>query len=302
VLENRYYRITFDTTRGTIRTIFDKQLQLNLFDTTSSWQGAEFIRETMKDRDQMARFRKVTFNRTPLANIRFTGVTESGVWNSVTFTGGSEAAFGEAGVTCEVRLFNDAKRIEIHYAIRKRPITSPEALYVAFPFAMAGGSIRYDVQGGIVIPGITQIPGSSSDWQTVQSYAAVRNGAGQIIVGSDESPLMQFGDINTGKYQRVSQVTRPHIFSWVMNNYWTTNFLAEEDGALEWTYYLTSVADTSNSTYRGYSPPKQGADRAMRRRSSHRRRRTFAWSAPSHRQPARASSFSFGRLMDRQQR
>ncbi len=248
VLENRYYRITFDTTRGTIRTIFDKQLQTNLFDTTSSWQGSEFIRETMKDRDQMARFRKVTFNRTPLSNIRFNGMAEGGIWNSVSFTGESEAAFGGAGVTCEVRLFNETKRIEIHFAIRKRPITSPEALYIAFPFAMAGGSIRYDVQGGVVIPGVTQIPGSSSDWQTVQSFAAVRSGAGQIIVGSDESPLMQFGDINTGKYQRVSQVTRPHIFSWVMNNYWTTNFLAEEDGALEWTYYLTSVADTSNST------------------------------------------------------
>lgn len=246
-LENRFYRITFDTTKGTITGIVDKGLNTELVDASSPWKAAQFIRETMKDREQMARFQKVSFDRAPLTEVHYSGRTDGPIWNSVTFTGRSDAAFGPDGVSCEVRLFNTAKRIEIHYSIRKRPITSPEAIYVAFPFALKGGSIRYDVQGGVVTPGVTQIPGSSSDWQTVQSFAAVRGAAGQILLGSDEAPLVQFGDINTGKYQRVAEVRRPYIYSWVMNNYWTTNFLAEEDGVLQWTYYLTSMADTTNS-------------------------------------------------------
>jgi alpha-mannosidase len=32
-----------------------------------------------------------------------------------------------------------------------------------------------------------------------------------------------------------------------MNNYWTTNFNAEQRGGHTWTYYLTSSADNSNS-------------------------------------------------------
>jgi alpha-mannosidase len=37
-----------------------------------------------------------------------------------------------------------------------------------------------------------------------------------------------------------------NLFSWPMNNYWTTNFNAEQRGGHSWTYYLTSSSDASN--------------------------------------------------------
>jgi hypothetical protein len=37
------------------------------------------------------------------------------------------------------------------------------------------------------------------------------------------------------------------IFSWVLNNYWTTNFLASQQGELKWTYQVTSANDPSNA-------------------------------------------------------
>ena len=48
---------------------------------------------------------------------------------------------------------------------------------VAQPFQSAAGKLLYEGQGGLVTPGEGQIPGSASDWQTVQSFLSVRNAA-----------------------------------------------------------------------------------------------------------------------------
>ena len=108
--------------------------------------------------------------------------------------------------------------------------------------------LLYEGQGGIVTPGETQIPGSSSDWQTIQSFLSVRNAAGQIIVGSEQAPLVQLGDFNLGKWMPITRIAKPHVYSWVMNNYWFTNFRTEQEGEFKWHYYLTSTADTSTAT------------------------------------------------------
>jgi len=119
-------------------------------------------------------------------------------------------------------------------------------VYVAFPFDLQNGRIVFEAQGGAVTPGSDQIPGSASDWNTIQTYAAARNVGGQILVASDEAPLMMFGEINLGKFRRHAKVDHPAMYSWVLNNYWTTNFLASQEGEIRWTYALTSTSDTTN--------------------------------------------------------
>jgi alpha-mannosidase len=58
---------------------------------------------------------------------------------------------------------------------------------------------------------------------------------------------MQFGAINTGRYQAGAMPQGTHIFSWPMNNYWVTNFNADQRGGHTWTYCLTSSNDVSNT-------------------------------------------------------
>jgi hypothetical protein len=60
-------------------------------------------------------------------------------------------------------------------------------------------------------------------------------------------PLMQFGAINTGRYTAGAMPQSTNLFSWPMNNYWVTNFNADQRGGHSWTYYLTSSDDNSNS-------------------------------------------------------
>jgi hypothetical protein len=59
-------------------------------------------------------------------------------------------------------------------------------------------------------------------------------------------PLMQFGAINTGRYTAGAMPQSTNLFSWPMNNYWVTNFNADQRGGNTWTYYLTTSSDVSN--------------------------------------------------------
>jgi hypothetical protein len=126
-------------------------------------------------------------------------------------------------------------------------VPTPESVYVTLPFQSPDSKLLYEGQGGLVTPGEGQIPGSASDWQTVQSFLSVRNAAGQIIVGSEQAPLVQLGDFNLGKWMPVTQVAKPHVYSWVMNNYWFTNFRTQQEGEFKWHYYLTSTKDRSTA-------------------------------------------------------
>ena len=152
-----------------------------------------------------------------------------------------------SGARLEIRLFEPEKRIEFHWLLRKLPVPEPEAVYVAFPFAPADAQIAYEAQGGLVRPGADQLAGSSSDWQTVQNFLTLRHPQGQIIWGSAGAPLVQLGEFNLGKWQPVTHVAQPHVYSWVMNNYWFTNFRLTQEGEFRWSYFLTSTRDAGNA-------------------------------------------------------
>lgn len=240
VLENKYYRLTIDARKGAIQSWVDKATGRELVDETCEWGLGQCVYETLpKGRD----FVREDFKRKPWRNVRVEKGANGPVWKSVWLAADLDGCADKNGVRAEIRLYEMEKRVELHYAMRKLPVSTAEAVYVAFPFKAPGSQIEYEGQGGTVIPGQGQIPGSASDWQTMQSYVSVRAGDGQILFGSDQAPLMQLGDFNLGKWMPVTRIDKPHVFSWVMNNYWFTNFRVSQEGEFRWVYYLTSLAD-----------------------------------------------------------
>jgi hypothetical protein len=130
--------------------------------------------------------------------------------------------------------------------MHKLEVTDPEAVYISFPFQLEAGKLAFEAQGGVVYPGKNQLEGSASDWNTIQNFASVRNDKSQIVFVSSEIPLVQFGDLNLGRYYYRLNPKTNHIYSWVLNNYWVTNFKASQKGQLQWTYSITSSDDNSD--------------------------------------------------------
>ncbi len=246
ILENRYYRLSMDKVTGAVSSLRDKELNLELADSSNPWKIGQLVHETLPKRDQMKP------SHTTVSNVKVEQGTRGPVWDSLRVSAdlaGFEGTSGKdpAGIELEIRLFRQAKKVEFHYSARKQIRVDPEATYVAFPFSLPEGQIVFETIGGILAQG-QQLPGSSSDWNVAQSFVAVRGRNAQIILTSNEIPLWHFSDFNMGKFERHPRPGKPWLFSWVMNNYWFTNFRAFQEGGFRWSYQLTSSADTTNGT------------------------------------------------------
>ncbi len=244
-LENAFYKLTLDPVKGSIQSLRDKTTGAELVDPAADWGFGQCVYETMPANREM---KPDVFKRTAWRNVKVSPGADGPIWHSLRLSADLDGCAAKKGAQAEIRLYDTEKRVELYFDIRKLPVPTPEAVYVTLPFQSPDGKILYEAQGGLVTPGETQIPGSASDWQTVQSFLSVRNAFGQIIVGSEEAPLVQLGGFNLGKWMPITEVAKPYVYSWVMNNYWFTNFRTEQEGEFKWHYYLTSTADTSTAT------------------------------------------------------
>jgi alpha-mannosidase len=245
VLENKFYKITIDKATGSIGSLFDKELNQEFVDSQNPYHFGQPVRETSAERDV------APFVHTTVSNVKIEKGINGAIWESAKITSdlnGCEmgTAGSPKGIEMEIRLYKNVKKIELRYMARKLIITDPEAVYMAFPISLPGSRIVFETIGGILSQG-QQLPGSSSDWNAAQNFVAVRGKNGQIVVVSNEVPLWQFSDFNMGKFDRNPKPGKTWLYSWVMNNYWTTNFRAYQEGGFSWTYQITSSADTTNS-------------------------------------------------------
>ena len=245
ILENQYYKIAINKTTGAIGRLLDKQLNQELIDQSNGYSIGQLIRETSVKRDV------APFIHTPVSNVKIDHGVNGPVWESIWISSdldgcekGKEGS--PKGIDLEIKLYKNVKKIEFKYMARKMINTDPEAIYVAFPFSLPGSRVVFETIGGTLTQG-SQLPGSSSDWNVAQNFVAVRGTKGQIIVVSNEVPLWQFSDFNMNKYERYPKQGKPWLYSWVMNNYWFTNFRAYQEGAFSWSYQITSSQDTTNT-------------------------------------------------------
>ncbi|HPF40447.1 MAG TPA: glycoside hydrolase family 38 C-terminal domain-containing protein [Phycisphaerae bacterium] len=252
-LENAYYRIEVDETCGAIKSLIDKSRNRELVDQGAAWKLGQIVYESLANREQLEAFMLTDYERRSLSDVVVEGVTDGPVFSTLSVRGEMPFCEGPGGVRCDIRLFHAAPRVELHYTLQKRRNNAPEGIYVAFPFGPEDGRILFETLGGVAEPARDILPGAASDWQTMQGFAGVRwpatgKAREQVVVSSDEIPLVQFGEINLGKFQRETKVARPHIFSWVMNNYWTTNFKASQEGEFRFSYALTSETQATRSS------------------------------------------------------
>ena len=245
ILENKFYKITINKETGAINSLYDKELDQELADAKNPYNIGQPVRETSEKRDTPP------FTRTSVFNVRIDRETDGPVWESVRIASdiaGCEPGIEDLpkGIELEIRLYKNVRKIEFKYRARKLIITDPEALYVVFPFSLPDSRIVFETIGGILTQG-QQLPGSSSDWNVAQNFVAVRGKKGQIVIVSNEVPLWHFSDFNMAKWERNPKQGKPWLYSFVMNNYWFTNFRAFQEGAFSWSYQITSSSDTTNT-------------------------------------------------------
>jgi hypothetical protein len=116
---------------------------------------------------------------------------------------------------------------------------------MAFPLEIPGGVLRADLGGAIVTFERDQLPGSCRDFVGVHSAIDASNDLAGMSVASIDAPLIELGAITDER--QVADGTRAwrehvapgtHVFAYLLNNYWHTNYKADQEGLLTFRFSL----------------------------------------------------------------
>jgi len=246
-IENTYYKVTLDSETGAIRSIYDKELQRELVSQSSPWRFGEYLYVTGGDDtpNTLLQYSHVY----PRAKLEILP-SHSGRIVSVLRTPDGEVARMQSedvntpSVRSEVRLFDHEKKIEIVEDIDKKQVETKEAAYFAFPFSASQPQFQYEIQNGVVDPAKDMYPGAGHEWFTVQHWVAVQQDGLSASVMPLDAPLVTLGDVNRGAWPEEFGNRPGTIFSYMMNNYWDTNYRVSQGGHFTFHYVITSAPST----------------------------------------------------------
>ncbi len=148
---------------------------------------------------------------------------------------------GTEGLLREVRFYNTMNRIDISNTIFKSEVYEPEGIHFSFPFNIPGGDVHINQAWDYYKAGGEQLPGSNLNYNTMSRWIDVSSDTLGVCVVSPDAPLVELGEISMDAlsvgYKDKLEASQC-IFSYVMNNYWETNFLAAQPGEASFRYSL----------------------------------------------------------------
>ena len=276
-LETRFVRIEWNQEKG-IAAFLDKQTGQDLIRTDSVHGLLTPIYEVTSvfASENMASVRRrMGRNRKGMSVRRDVGVLE-GV--SLVATGDVSATVelryrvqGTRDYRVRLTAYRDAKRVDFVVRLHKESVWEPENLYLAIPFGINGPDVSdketastlwVEKSGALVRPWVDQIPGTLADYYCArEGFALVRNLSfdsdaslqvnekspdkptlAGIAIGTPDTPILQVGSLEFRERPLHGnpglKPSSMHLYSWVMNNFWETNFNAENGGFYEFRYHV----------------------------------------------------------------
>jgi hypothetical protein len=132
------------------------------------------------------------------------------------------------------RLVGEELVLHVEATVTKQPIVEPHALYLPMPTALTEGwEAHYETGGAVVKLDDEQLPYASRHYITAQRFVRIADATSELAVACPDAPLWQVGDPD-GRVARE----RPTLVAWLTNNYWSTNFQADQGGQSKYRYTL----------------------------------------------------------------
>jgi len=142
----------------------------------------------------------------------------------------------------EVRLVTSLDRVDIINVIDKQKIYKQEGVHLAFPFNVPEGVMRMDTPWAVVRPETDQLPGACKNYFTIQRWVDVSNKDYGVTWATVDAPLIEVGAITNDPRGGVGWIKKLEpsttLYSYVMNNYWETNYKAGQEGPTIFRYSI----------------------------------------------------------------
>lgn len=236
-IENDIYRITLDENSAVVKALIWKEKNINLVSEGKFSGLNEYIYvEGRNPKDQSSLNDAMIVmeeNGDVITSLKAIYPNSKGC-NSVSST---------------YKIYHGLDRIDICNVLNKKEIYHPEGIHFAFPFQIHEGILRYDLAYGVCQPNKDQINGSNKNFITIENWVDISNSEYGVTWISKDAPLIEIDDIHndpiaTGYLKKVP--ASQTFLSYVMNNYWETNYLAAQPGTVQFNYTLYP--------HQGYNP------------------------------------------------
>ncbi len=237
VMENRWYRVTVDTEAGEICSLYDRELDREL-----CRQPLGELLYAAGGEGSMLRGNHVGLRREGAKLLHAflperAELRESALDLRLTLSG--KAVRGQAVMT--LILPKDRRELLIRYDYDKEATYAPEAVYVAFPFRVQPGTpVLSDSQIGWVDWMKDTLPGCCREWLPLQTGILLKDRGCDILLASPDACLFTAGSPVQGSWKSDLTLRGDSLYSYVMNNYWHTNYLGGQGGRFSFGYAVTS--------------------------------------------------------------
>jgi hypothetical protein len=247
-LESVFYQVKFNPVNGAVISLVDKELNRELVDSNAPCQlnqylyvaGGKDSRIVMNPRNPEPELTVSTPETATLRRIRLGDLGERMIIET--------SAVMAPRIVTEVTVWNHLRRVDIVNRLYKTQTYEKEAVYFSFPFAAVKPTFRYECPVGIVNANTDMLPGACLDWFAVQHFVEIESRDVSIAWASPDSPLVCFQDINRGKWLRELPLNTGHLYAYIMNNYWHTNYKPGQGGEHVFRFSITSRAKADNTT------------------------------------------------------
>jgi alpha-mannosidase len=228
LLSNADFEVQVDETTGAIKKLLWKEMNLDLADH-SNWSGLNqylYVRGRSPE------------NPLPIEEVRIMPGEEGPLVNSIRIISRPP---GARIMETEIELVSGLDAIFIRNTLDKEKVYDPEAVHIAFPFNIPDGTMRYDMAFGHCEVEKDQVKGSNRNFITMENWLDISNEQYGVTVACPDVPLFQAGritmdEIVTGWVDSITQTQT--FFSYVMNNYWETNYAAAQEGTAGFSYVI----------------------------------------------------------------
>ena len=145
----------------------------------------------------------------------------------------------------DVRLmiYKELSQIDVSIRLQKIGSWDPENLYISLPFTYNNPdetTTYFEKSGTIFRPGIDQLPGSNTNFYSLDNGALFKNEANGLFVAMKDTPLVTLGSLESQLIElcdeRSEGKNKEVLYSWAMNNFWETNFKVDLSGFYELDY------------------------------------------------------------------
>jgi len=272
-VENRFFKIVFDPSRGCIKSIINKVTGAELVDAAAPHGFGQYLYQQFSRKECFDYTNTYVLSRYHGSHRQITGkcdfVPESA--KHVDFSPGAmnlrveptgygvvarlippPSAGGAAHTAAlTVTLFNDLPYLDVQLNVVNHPATeNPEAGWLCLPLNIEQPGFRIKGPGSIFNPASEVIEGSNFAYYWTQGGLAVLDQqAGGVGIGLPDCPAVSLGRPGIYRFAGKWDAPQAHVYVNLFNNKWNTNFRSFWSGDLTARVRLWAIDQYDNQRH-----------------------------------------------------